>query len=77
VNKSFVFNQIRRYNSVKTQLHQDAALTAVGIHVGLLEKKKVVFRTLTREERQRVINFLRQFLQDQGVEAEIKEPVSG
>ena len=77
MNNSFVFNQIRRYNSVKTKLHQDAALTAVGIHVGLLEKKKLVFRTLTREERQRVVYFLRQFLRDQGVEAQIKEPVSG
>jgi hypothetical protein len=52
-------------------------LTAVGIHAGLLEKKKLVFRTLTREERQRVVYFLRQFLRDQGVEAQIKEPVSG
>jgi hypothetical protein len=50
---------------------KDAALTAVGIHAGLLVKSRVVMRELTPEEKNRVLYFLRQFVQSQGVEVAI------
>jgi hypothetical protein len=72
INPSFVFNQIRKYNKSRRQTLKDAALTAVGIHVGLLEKKNVIIRDLTQEERDRVLYYLRQFLQNQGLTVTIQ-----
>lgn len=67
LNEAFIIRQIRKYNSVKRHLHQDRALTAIGIHAGLLKKKKVVLRELTNEERLRVLYFVRQFLVERGM----------
>lgn len=72
MNETFIFRQIRKYNSSQRQSLKDAALTAVGIHAGLLVKSRVVMRELTSEERNRVLYFLRQFVQDQGVEVAIE-----
>jgi hypothetical protein len=73
INESFIFNQIHKYNSAKRLIYQDAALKAVARHVGLIESRMTAFRILTPEERQRVLEFLRSFLQEQGVKAEIRE----
>jgi hypothetical protein len=73
IHASFIFNQIRKYNSAKRLIYQDAALKAVGRHVGLVENRMLAFRILTSEERHRVLEFLRSFLQEQGVKAEIRE----
>lgn len=67
LNEAFIIRQIRKYNSVKCHLHQDRALTAIGIHAGLLKKKKVALRELTNEERLRVLYFVRQFLVERGM----------
>jgi hypothetical protein len=72
INPSFVFNQIRKYNKSRRQTLKDAALTAVGIHVGLLEKKSVIIRDLTQEERDHVLYYLQQFLQSQGLKVTIR-----
>lgn len=74
INESFVFNAIRKFNRAKRQTLKDAVLVSVGIHAGLMERE-AASRDLMPEERQRVIRFLRQFLKDQGVKVEIKEPV--
>jgi hypothetical protein len=72
INPSFVFNQIRKYNKSRRQTLKDAALTAVGIHVGLLEKKNVIIRDLTKEERDRVLYYLRQFIKSEGLKVTIQ-----
>jgi hypothetical protein len=72
MNESFIFQQIRKYNSAQRQSLKDAALTAVGIHAGLLVKSRIVMRELTPEERNRVLCFLRQFVQGQGLEISIE-----
>ena len=70
MNPDFIFRQIRRYNTAKSQLYKDAALKAAGVHAGLL--KEVSLRPLTREERERVLYYLRIFCQAQGIQVTIK-----
>lgn len=72
INPNFLFNQIRKYNKSRRQTLKDAALTAVGIHVGLLEKKNVIIRDLTPEERDRVLCYLRQFVEAEGLKVTIQ-----
>ena len=67
LNEAFLIRQIRKYNSVKRQMHQDKALTAIGLHAGLLDKKRVVMRELTQEERTQVLCFVREFLTSRGM----------
>lgn len=71
IDPMFIFNQIRKYNQARSQKPKDAALVAVGIHVGLLEKKNIALRPLTREQREMMRYFLRQFCTSQGVNATI------
>ncbi len=73
INETLVFNQIRKYNQVRRQTQRDVALHIVGVHVGLLEAKRTPLPTLTEEERQQVLYFLRQFCEQQGVEVLLKE----
>ncbi|MEP0799052.1 hypothetical protein [Funiculus sociatus] len=72
INPGFIFNQIRRYNQARKQTYKDAALVAVGIHVGLLEKKNIVLRDLSEEQRRMMIYFLQQFCCNEGVNVTIK-----
>lgn len=67
LNEAFIIRQIHKYNNVKRQLHQDKALTAIGLHAGLLKKKKVFARELTDSERLLVLFFVRQFLVERGM----------
>lgn len=73
MNEQFIFNQIRKYNRATRQTLKDAALSAVGIHAGLLPKSKAIARELSSEERSRVIYFLKQFCTSQGLEVQINE----
>lgn len=72
INPDFVFKQIRKYNSTTRQVHQDRALLAVGIHAGLLAKKRALAPSLKPKERLIVLDFLRQFCEEQGVTLEFK-----
>ncbi len=71
--ESFILNQIRKYNQARRQSLKDAALTAVGIHVGLIKKKQIIMRELLPEERSRILYFLREFLKRQGLEVVLDE----
>lgn len=72
INPGFIFNQIRRYNLARKQTYKDAALVTVGIHVGLLERKNIVFAPLSEEQRRMMIYFLQQFCRNEGVDIIIK-----
>lgn len=72
INPNFIFNQIRKYNQAHSQTYKDAALAAVGIHVGLLEKENIVLRDLTNEERQMMIYYLQQFCRSEGINVTIQ-----
>ncbi|HAA31090.1 MAG TPA: hypothetical protein DCE56_29520 [Cyanobacteria bacterium UBA8553] len=72
MNQDFVLRQIRKYGRVSRVTQKDAILTAIGIHVGLLEKKNVVIRELTVEQRDRVLYFVKQFCLTQGLEFEVR-----
>jgi hypothetical protein len=68
VNPSFLFTQIRKYNSTPRQIQKDAVLQAVGLHVGLLSKSKAcLMPTLTPEERSLILGYLADFCERQGV----------
>ncbi len=73
INQSLIFNQIRKYNQVRRQTQKDVALHIVGVHVGLLEVQRTPLPTLKEEERQRVLYFLKQFCEQQGVQVLLKE----
>jgi hypothetical protein len=73
INESFVFNQIRKFNQARRQTQKDVVLHAVGVHAGLVKVQRTPLPTLTPEERQRVLYFLRQFCEQQGVEVLLKE----
>lgn len=73
MNNSFIFQEIRKYNQATDQRRKDLALSAIGLHAGLLEKKHIALRDLTFEERSRVIYFLEQFLKQQKLEVAIKQ----
>lgn len=68
MNETFIFNSIRKYNRARRQTQKDCILAAVGIHTGLIKKGKGVMPTLSLEERQRVLYFLRHFLAQQNLE---------
>lgn len=72
MNPNFVFREIRRYNQAQSQKSKDAALVAIGLHAEILEKKDIALRDLLPEERNRIIYFLKQFLQQQGLEVALK-----
>ena len=73
LNENFLFKSIRKYNQAQRQTQKDAVLNAVGVHAGLLAKSRNPLPLLEQEERDRVLNFLKQFLAEQGVEASIKD----
>jgi len=72
INPSFLFNSIAKYNRSQRQTQKDTILNAVGIHVGLLPKNRNPLPVLEKEERDRVLYFLRQFLASQKLEVKIK-----
>jgi hypothetical protein len=71
MNQSFLFNQIRKYNKAQRQSLKNKALVAIGIHSELLSKE-VATRDLTADECSRVVYFMRQFCESQGVSVTIK-----
>lgn len=73
LNQGFILQQIRKYNQTSRQLHQDKALSAIGIHTGLLPKRVAIAPELTQEERNRVLYFCTQFLKTAGIKAEMKQ----
>lgn len=72
MNPSFIFREIRRYNQAQRQETKDAALIAIGLHAEILDKKHIALRDLLPEERSRIIYFLEQFLQQQGLKVAIE-----
>ena len=73
LNHSFLFNMIRKYNRCKRQTQKDVVLHSVGVHAQLdIERQRSLLPTLTEEERETVLNFLRNFLDNQKVDAKIK-----
>jgi len=65
--EAFIFNSIRRYNQARRQLQQNCILHAVGRHVNLIERPRQLLPELTQEERDRVLEFLREFLKAEGL----------
>lgn len=74
LNEDFLFKSIRKYNRAQRQTQRDAILHAVAVHAQLegVEKKRSPMPTLTNWERQTAINFLNQFLADQGLEVRVQ-----
>jgi hypothetical protein len=73
-NSDFILNSIAKLNRSNRRVQKDSVLHGVGLHVGLLKKKKnqrlpVI---LKQEERDRVVYFLRQFLVNQGLDVQVK-----
>ncbi len=80
IEEMVIFNEIRRYNLAKfrgcnlrtRERHQDAALRRAGYHAGLLPKVKVTSHKkiprLKPDEREKVLNFLRDFCRQRGLE---------
>lgn len=75
INSDYILNSIAKYNRSNRRTQQDAVLHAVGLHTGLLKKKKNqrLPIVLSGEERDRVLYFLRQFLTQQGLEVALKD----
>jgi hypothetical protein len=73
-NSDFVLNSIAKLNRSNRRVQKDSVLHGVGLHVGLLQKKKNqrLPIILTQEERDRVLYFLRQFLVNQGLDLQIR-----
>ena len=67
MNESFLFNSIHKYNRATRQTQRDGVLHAVGVHAALIQKRRSLLPELTQQERDRVLAFLRDFLQDQGL----------
>ena len=74
MNVSFIFKSIRKYNRSLRVTQRDVILHAVGVHANLIESKRSVMRTLSPEERDRVLKFLRKFLDSQDLQ---KIPLKG
>lgn len=66
--EAFIFNSIRRYNQARRQLQQDCILHTVGRHVNLIERPRQLLPELSQEERDRVLQFLREFLDSQNLQ---------
>jgi len=62
MNESFIFNSIHKYNRATRQTQKDVILYKMGVHAGLIEKRRSLLPELSSEERSRVIDFLNQFL---------------
>ncbi len=73
MNSTFINNQIRKYTKMRRATSKDAVLTAIGIHTGLLEKKRVILRSLTPAEREQVLYFMQQFAQSQKLTVDAAE----
>jgi hypothetical protein len=66
MNEAFLFNSIHKYNRATRQSQKDVLLYKMGVHAGLIEKRRSPLPTLTPEQRQSVINFVNDFLKSQG-----------
>lgn len=75
INSDYLLNSVVKYNKSNRRIQQDAVLHAVGLHIGLLTKKKNqrLPIVLSGEERDRVLYFLRQFLTQQGLEVKVRD----
>lgn len=73
LNESFVFDQIRKYNTTRRRVHKDRTLLAVGIHAGILAKRNAIAPTLTPNQRFLVLCFLNDFCQERNVQVEFPE----
>jgi hypothetical protein len=62
MNEAFLFNSIHKYNRATRQSQKDVLLYKIGVHAGLIEKRRSLLPELSVEERSRVIDFLNQFL---------------
>lgn len=62
MNETFLFKSIRKYNQARRQTQKDAILHAVGVHLDLLQMQRSPLPTLSEEERQIVLEKLREFL---------------
>ncbi|NEP00575.1 MAG: hypothetical protein F6K58_18260 [Symploca sp. SIO2E9] len=60
MNQNFLRLQILRYNRTSYPLHKDAALSAVGFHLGLISQRTMGCH-LSVIERQRVLSWLENF----------------
>lgn len=72
MNESFLFNSIRKYNLARRQTQRDVILHAVGVHCKVLKVKRSPLPVLSQEERDRVLECLREFLRQQEVEVLLK-----
>lgn len=70
--ENFLFNAIRKYNCVYRQTQKDAVLHSVGVKLRLIEKKRSLLPELSPEERELVLDRLRAFCKEQGVEILLK-----
>lgn len=70
--ESFLFNAIRKYNRVPRQTQKDVVLHSVGVKFGLVEPRRAPLPELSQEERDRVLDRLRDFCKEQGVEVLLK-----
>jgi hypothetical protein len=66
-NESFLLNSIHKYNNRKRQTQRDVILHAVGVRAGLVECRRTPLPILSQEERDRVLDYLREFLSAQGL----------
>jgi len=66
-NESFFFNSIHKYNRAHRQTQRDVVLHAVGVRAELMECRRSPLPTLSQEERDRVLVYLRQFLASQNL----------
>ena len=66
--ETFLFNSIRKYNRVDRQTQRDVILHAVGVRAKLVECRRTPLPTLSQEERDRVLDYLRKFLASQGLD---------
>jgi hypothetical protein len=72
MNQSFLFKSIRKYNQARRQTQKDAILHAVGVHLQLLQMQRSPLPTLNDDERQLVLEKLREFLKTQELEILLK-----
>jgi hypothetical protein len=66
-NETFLFNSIHKYNRAQRQTQRDVVLHAVGVRAGLIECRRTPMPILSQEERDRVLDYLREFLSAQGL----------
>jgi hypothetical protein len=71
--ESFLFNSIHKYNRAQRQTQRDVVLHAVGVRAKLVECRRSPLPTLSQEERDRVLTYLREFLESQNLSIVIKD----